>query len=47
MDAAALNRTDAAEMRARCYECGIRDLCAAYADAARPTAGFWAGKDYR
>lgn len=29
-----------------CRPCPLRDLCRAYAAAARPTAGIWAGKTY-
>ncbi|MFJ2542743.1 WhiB family transcriptional regulator [Microbacterium sp. NPDC087589] len=29
-----------------CWPCPVRDLCRAYAEAARPAAGVWAGRVY-
>lgn len=29
-----------------CFECPIFEACAKYAAATKPTAGFWAGKNY-
>lgn len=29
-----------------CFECPIFEACAQYAQATKPAAGFWAGKNY-
>ena len=29
-----------------CFGCPLFEVCAEYADAARPAAGYWAGKNY-
>lgn len=29
-----------------CFECPVFEACAEYAAAMKPTAGFWAGKNY-
>lgn len=36
-----------AELQAGCDLCHIRTLCAAYARAARPKIGVWAGNHYK
>lgn len=41
-----LDRPDVAELRPICLGCALRPACAAYAAAARPEAGFWAGTAY-
>ncbi|KAA9148571.1 hypothetical protein F6B41_02795 [Microbacterium lushaniae] len=38
-----LHPDEITDMRATCTACPLLALCAAYADAARPTGGFWAG----
>lgn len=37
---------DVDDMTARCASCNVRGECAAYAAAATPSAGFWAGERY-
>ncbi|TXK06470.1 hypothetical protein FVP60_05830 [Microbacterium mitrae] len=37
------NSHNANQMRLTCNTCPIRDPCEAFAVAAQPTAGFWAG----
>lgn len=47
LDAGQLHRDEAAFLTAAiCGVCPVRALCAAYAEAARPTAGLWAGRVY-
>ncbi|TQK19109.1 transcription factor WhiB [Microbacterium sp. SLBN-154] len=41
-----LTRDDIAALKPICTACDLRLLCAAYADAARPRVGFWAGRYY-
>lgn len=36
-----------AEMRRLCRKCPLFESCDSYARAAKPTAGFWAGRQYR
>lgn len=39
-----LDSTDLNEMRTGCGQCPLAALCGAYAEAARPSAGLWAGR---
>jgi hypothetical protein len=41
-----LSAADKAVLTPICDTCPLFDLCRDYADAARPTAGLWAGKTY-
>lgn len=41
-----LSLLDVADLHAVCTSCEIRVQCAAYAAAARPPIGFWAGQQY-
>ena len=41
-----LSNADKAALTAICDTCLLFDKCRTYADAARPTAGLWAGKTY-
>ena len=41
-----LDEATRAELSAGCDLCTIRPLCRAYATAARPRAGMWAGRHY-
>ncbi len=43
---AALTPADLSEMRAMCASCRVRPQCGAYAAAAEPPVGFWAGRQY-
>lgn len=43
---AVLTPADVSEMRAMCASCRVRPQCAAYAAAALPPVGFWAGRQY-
>lgn len=43
---ATLTPADLAAMRAMCASCRIRPQCAAYAAAAQPPVGFWAGHQH-
>ncbi|KQR23176.1 WhiB family transcriptional regulator [Microbacterium sp. Leaf151] len=38
-----LHPADLTRMRHVCNRCPLLDACRTYADAAKPTAGFWAG----
>ncbi|WP_407662084.1 WhiB family transcriptional regulator [Microbacterium gorillae] len=38
--------TELTELATICHSCPVRTLCRAFADAERPTAGYWAGKPY-
>ncbi|WP_420196556.1 WhiB family transcriptional regulator [Microbacterium testaceum] len=40
------DRLPVAELRPVCFRCPVRVPCAAFATAARPEAGFWAGTSY-
>lgn len=40
------DRATLAELGAGCDLCHVRRLCHAYAIAAKPNAGYWAGKRY-
>ncbi len=41
-----LTPEDLVDMRGTCNRCPLRELCHAYANTARPAAGFWAGTHY-
>lgn len=41
-----LHAHDFAQMRAACASCRARTACDTFASAARPAAGFWAGRQY-
>ena len=45
-DANQIDDADRNRMRLICGGCPLKALCAAYADAARPPAGMWAGRYY-
>lgn len=42
-----LSPDDAAWCASVCNRCEVLELCGDYADRARPSAGFWAGKSRR
>jgi hypothetical protein len=39
-----VDEQDLIAMRLACARCPLSDLCRSYADAARPSAGMWAGR---
>ncbi|MGM7671458.1 WhiB family transcriptional regulator [Microbacterium sp. A93] len=41
-----LTKADAATLAPICAACDVALLCRQYAKAAKPTVGFWAGKQY-
>lgn len=42
-----LSPVDVSEMKAICRACLVKLACFDYARAAKPTGGFWAGKQHR